>query len=97
MDVDGWLRVYEPTNRVGLRLPEELMNTKLPMNCQGLLVEPKCRPDKSGLVNLLRRTLTSEKAETLRNTVEKAIEEKVPDKLKDSLRGLLGRFGKKDD
>ena len=97
MDVDGWLRVYEPTNRVGLRLPEELMNTKLPMNCQGLLVEPKCRPDKSGLLNLLRRTLTGEKAETLRNTVEKTIEEKVPDKLKDSLRGLLGRFGKKDD
>ena len=73
------------------------MNTKLPMNCQGLLVEPKCRPDKSGLLNLLRRTLTGEKAETLRNIVEKTIEEKVPDKLKDSLRGLLGRFGKKDD
>lgn len=97
MDMDGWLRIDEPTNQVGLRLPEELMNTKLPMNCQGPLVDPKCRPDKSGLLNLLRRTLTGEKAETLRNTVEKAIEEKVPDKLKESLRGLIGRFGKKDD
>lgn len=97
MDVGGWLRVSDPTTQPGLRLPEELMNTKLPMNCQGALSDPKCRPDKGGLLKLLQRTLTKDKTSELRSKVEQAIEDKVPAKIKDTVRGLLGRFGNKDD
>lgn len=97
MDLNGWLRVDEPASQSGLRLPKELMNTKLPMNCQGPLVEPKCRPDKSGVLNLLKQNLTSEKTSALRTKVEEALSDKVPDKLRDTVRGLLGRFGSKED
>ena len=97
MDLNGWLRIDEPASQSGLRLPKELMNTKLPMQCLGPLIEPKCRPDKGGVLNLLKQSLTSEKTSALRTRVEEALSDKVPDKLKDTVRGLLGRFGSKED